>query len=155
VVPFFLDTNVLVYSFSSDDPRKRGIARALTETEGAIVSSQVLSELARVLTRRLGFAPAEARSIIMDIAGKCEVVTVTPLIVSSALQIMEQYRFAFYDCQIVGAALAAGAETLYSEDMHDGQVVDGLLTIRSPFRLRAEQERRRYRAASRRAAAGA
>jgi predicted nucleic acid-binding protein len=34
---------------------------------------------------------------------------------------------------IVAAALEAGCGELYSEDLHDGQVVDGKLTIRNPF----------------------
>ena len=58
---------------------------------------------------------------------------------------MEKYRYAFYDSQIVAAALAASAQTLYSEDMHDGQVIDGSLHVRSPFRHAIEQTGRAYR----------
>ena len=41
---FFLDTNVLVYAFSAQDAAKRETARALAESHGAWVSTQVLSE---------------------------------------------------------------------------------------------------------------
>lgn len=57
---FFLDTNILIYSFSGQDAAKREIARALAEADGARVSTQVLSELAHVLTRRFG-VPAKGR----------------------------------------------------------------------------------------------
>ena len=140
----FLDTNVLVYAFSGDDARKRGIARALVESADAVISGQVLSELAHVLTRRLGFSAAEARGRILAIAERCEVVPVTPSVVADALRIVDKYHYSFYDSQIVAAALAAGARTLLSEDLHDGQSIDGVLRIQSPFRRALEQRRARY-----------
>lgn len=147
---FFIDTNVVVYSFAGNEPRKRGVARALLGAESATISVQVLSELAHVLTRRLGFTPTEARSRVASIAGSCEVLAVTPSVVGDALRVMERYGYSFYDSQIVAAALAAGTSTLYSEDLHDGQVIDGTLAIRSPFRQTLEQARPAYRAAGRR-----
>jgi predicted nucleic acid-binding protein len=148
---FFLDTNILVYSFSAQDPVKREIARALAEADGAWVSTQVLSELAHVLTRRFGVSAQETKDRIMSIANGCEVVVVSPPIVLDAPRIMEKSGYGFFDSQIIAAALACGATVLYSEDLHDGQTVDGRLAIRSPFRSRAEQRAKRYRVRKRRA----
>jgi predicted nucleic acid-binding protein len=44
----------------------------------------------------------------------------------------ERYQLGVYDGMIVAAALVAGCTTLYSEDMHDGLVIDQL-TIRNPY----------------------
>jgi predicted nucleic acid-binding protein len=52
----------------------------------------------------------------------------------AALKIAQQYGFGIYDAMIAAAALEAKCSTLYSEDLQDGQVVDGELTIRNPFR---------------------
>jgi predicted nucleic acid-binding protein len=41
--------------------------------------------------------------------------------------------FHIYDALIVASALEAECTTLYSEDLQDGQVIDGPLTIRNPF----------------------
>lgn len=142
---FFLDTNIVVYSFSERDVFKREAARALVETDGAWVSTQVLSELANVLTRRLRIAVPEATQRIMNIATSCELMLVSPSIVYDALRIKESLGYGFYDSQIIAAALACGASVLYSEDLHHGQLVDGKLSIRSPFRLRAEQRVKPYR----------
>ena len=49
------------------------------------------------------------------------------------------------DVRDIATALAAGAEVLYSEDMHHEQMIDSTLKIRSPFRVRAEQARGAYR----------
>ena len=142
---FFLDTNVLVYAWSAQDALKRDIARTLAEAEGARVSTQVLSELANVLIRRFRVAPAEVRHRLASIAGACEVVPVTTAVVLDALRIAEKFGYGFFDSQIVAAALACGATVLYSEDLHHGQLVDGVLEIRSPFGSRAAQARGRYR----------
>jgi hypothetical protein len=52
----------------------------------------------------------------------------------TALRIGEQYRYGIYDALIAAAALEAGCVTLYSEDFQDGQIIDGQLTIRNPFK---------------------
>lgn len=135
----FLDTNVLVYAFGKHDPRKREVARSLAESGDALVSTQVLSELANVLTRRMGFSASETRSRISGIAASCEVIVVTPPVVLDALRVMERYQYSFYDSQILAAALAAGAKIMYSEDLHRDQTIDGTLTIRSPFRTSVQQ----------------
>lgn len=142
----FLDSNVLVYAYSASDPPRRERARALVEMSGATVSAQVLSELANVLLRKFGLERVQVRLRVAEIAERCEVLPVTASIVLEALRIGERYRLSFFDGQIVAAALAAGAETLYSEDLHDGLLIDGRLRVVSPFRPRAEQTRARYRA---------
>lgn len=142
----FLDTNVLVYAFGNDDPRKREVARSLAESGDALVGTQVLSELANVLTRRMGFSAAETRSRISGIAASCEGFVVTPSVVLDALRVMERYQYSFYDSQILAAALAAGTKVLYSEDLHSDQTIDGTLTIRSPFRTSVQQRTAAYAA---------
>lgn len=52
----------------------------------------------------------------------------------AALRISETYGYGMYDALVIAAALEAGCETLYSEDLRDRQVIDGQLTIRNPFR---------------------
>ena len=57
----------------------------------------------------------------------------------TALRIIDRYGFRIYDALIIAAALAAGCTTLLSEDMQDGQVIEGKLTVRNPFRPVAEK----------------
>jgi predicted nucleic acid-binding protein len=46
-----------------------------------------------------------------------------------------RYGLSIDDAMIVGAALVAGCDRLLSEDMQDGLVVEGVLTVVNPFRL--------------------
>lgn len=147
---FFLDTNVLVYAFSAQDAAKREAARALAEANGAWVSTQVLSELGNVLTRRFDVPVQEARDRVASIAASCEVMVVSPSIVLDAFRVMERWGYGFFDSQIIASALSCGASLLYSEDLHHGQTVDQL-EIRSPFRAGAQQRGKSYRVRKRRA----
>ena len=45
----------------------------------------------------------------------------------------ERYKLNIYDAFIVASAVISECETLYSEDMQDGMVIEGRLTIRNPF----------------------
>jgi predicted nucleic acid-binding protein len=44
-----------------------------------------------------------------------------------------RHGFSVYDAMIVAAALIAGCETLLSEDMADGMLVEDQLRIVNPF----------------------
>jgi predicted nucleic acid-binding protein len=50
-----------------------------------------------------------------------------------ALRLASRYQYHIYDSLVIAAALQAACSILYSEDMRDGQVIEGL-TIRNPFR---------------------
>jgi predicted nucleic acid-binding protein len=48
------------------------------------------------------------------------------------LAISKRYGFRIYDSMIVAAAILAGCDMLFSEDMQDGQAIESV-TIRNPF----------------------
>ena len=50
----------------------------------------------------------------------------------TALELARDHGLAFYDALIVAAAIEAGCDTLFSEDMQHGRVIGGL-TIVNPF----------------------
>ena len=129
--PFF-DTNVLVYVVVANDQRT-GIAEALL-AGGGVVSVQVLNEFVAVARRKLGMSWEEISEALDAIRSLCR----PPLAITidtheDALRIAAQYGYHIYDALIAAAALQADCDTLYSEDLQHGQVIDGRLTIRNPF----------------------
>jgi predicted nucleic acid-binding protein len=128
----FLDTNVLVYATVTDDPRS-AIAMALLE-QGGTISVQVLNEFTNTAIRKLKRSWSDVTVALA--AFRLLLPNLLPITVTmheAALKIAERDRLSFYDALIVAAALEAGCSTLLSEDMQDGQVFDGRLTIRNPF----------------------
>ena len=76
----------------------------------------------------------EAGLFLDSIRTLCPVVALTPEVHEIGRALGERYGFAVYDAMIVAAALQSQCSTLYSEDMHDGLVVEGQLSIVNPFK---------------------
>jgi predicted nucleic acid-binding protein len=128
----FVDSNVLVYAFTDDS--RAAAAQALLE-RGCIMSVQCLNEFTNVARRKLGMTWVELREALAAIRILCR--TILPVDVAThedALRIAERYGYTIFDALIVAAALQAESDTLWSEDMQDGIVIDGRLRIANPFR---------------------
>jgi predicted nucleic acid-binding protein len=130
--PFFVDTNVLLYASLQPDARSEA-ARALLARRGTI-SVQVLNEFANVASRKLHRTWPEIVQALAAIRVLCA--PPWPLTVATheaGLAISGRTGYRLYDALIIAAALEAGCTTLFSEDLHEGQLIDGRLTIRNPF----------------------
>ena len=53
---------------------------------------------------------------------------------AEAMRIAERYGYSIFDSCIVASALEAGSDTLWSEGMQHGMMIDGRLRIANPFR---------------------
>ena len=142
----FVDTSVLVYAYSTTDPDKAEIARRVLRISGGWISTQVLSEFSNAALRKLVMPPREIAEAVRQLAETRRVLTVQIGQVVAALELNRRYRYSYYDSLIIASALAAGATTLYTEDLHHGQTIDGILRIVSPFAPAARQPRGVYRA---------
>ena len=127
----FFDTNILLYLLSVDESKSDRAEEELGA--GGIISVQVLNEFASVATRKLKMSLAEIREFLTAIRAVCKVVPINEETHDKGLEIAEKYGLSVYDSMIVASALLSGCDTLLSEDMQDGQILDGLLRIRNPF----------------------
>lgn len=127
----FADTNIVVYAVGKDSDQRTRARRIVME--GVMVSAQVINETVNVLTRRQGASLADAHEVAESLLDLCEVVPVDAATVREAIRLVRRYRLSHWDSLIVAAALLAGCERLYSQDLQHGQVIDGRLTIVNPF----------------------
>ena len=128
--PFF-DTNVILYAFRQSDTRSQ-VAETLL-ARGGTISVQVLNEFVAVARRKLQKNWREIRRALDILRVFCpEPVPLTIELHERALRFAERYGYSIYDSLIIAAAVRSGASTLYSEDLRDGQKIDGV-TIRNPF----------------------
>jgi predicted nucleic acid-binding protein len=128
--PFF-DTTVLIYAVSEADSRAVVAEKLLAD--GGCISVQVLNEFAAVARRKLKMSWEEISEALAAVRTLCEpVIPLTLVIHETALKIASEYGYNIYDALILSAALDAGCDTVFSEDMQDGQKI-GSLTIRNPF----------------------
>lgn len=134
----FLDTNTLVYFAAADAGRAQRVEALLLA--GGVVSVQVLNELTLVCLRKLGMDWAEVDEVLDTVRAACRVVPLTEITFDLGRQLAERYQLRVYDAMIVAAALEAGCNTLWSEDLHHGLLVAGQLRIRNPFRAGSVQD---------------
>jgi predicted nucleic acid-binding protein len=127
----FLDTNILIY-LAKNDVDKADRAESLVTPE-AIISVQVLNEFADVTRRKLHWDWPDIDRFADLLRGVVHVEPLTVATYDAGFGVAVRYGLSIYDSMIVAAALESGCETLYSEDMHHGMVVDGRLTIVNPF----------------------
>lgn len=127
----FFDTNVLLYLLSGD-VAKADRAEALV-TAGGVISVQVLNEFASVASRKLGMSWPEIREVLQTLRAVCRVEPMTLETHDRGLALSERYGFAIYDSMILASALLAGCSVVFTEDLQDGQSIDGGLTVTNPF----------------------
>ncbi len=127
----FFDTNVLLYVLSEDSAKADRAEETLAQ--GGVISVQVLNEFASVASRKHRLSYAEIREVLETFRAICKVEPLTVAVHERGLDIAERYGFSLYDALIAAAALNAGCAVLYSEDMQDGQTIEGRLVIRNPF----------------------
>jgi predicted nucleic acid-binding protein len=135
---FFLDTNIFVYSFDANSPKKLAqstkLIRRAIETRGGIVSYQVVQEFFNVALRRFAkpMSRADAEQYLSTTFRPLLSVHSSPALYGEALRIASRFQLAWYDSLVVASAIEGKCELLYSEDLQDGQQI-GSVTIRNPF----------------------
>jgi predicted nucleic acid-binding protein len=131
-----LDTNVLVYADSADEPVKQRRAieliRDLRASGEAVLSTQVLQEWVNVALRKLRLPPTLVRERLAFYR-RFDLVPTTPDLIAGALDLHVLHSLSFYDALIVQAAAASGCPRLLSEDLQDGAVIAGV-RVENPFR---------------------
>lgn len=133
----FVDTNVLVYLFDADEPAKQQLARdvvgELMRTGTLVLSSQVLSELYVTVTRKLAHPldPESALRALGDLA-VYPVVAIDAALVQRAAVRSTAEQVTYWDALILEAAVEAGADVVYSEDLQHGRTYQGVSVV-DPF----------------------
>ncbi len=129
----FIDTNVLVYVASGDPVMAERAERIIAD--GGTISVQVLNELANVARRKMRMTWSETHALLSMIRALLPAQPMTVETHETGLALAERYGLSIYDAMIAASALHAECDTLWSEDMHDGIVIQGQLRIAGPFRL--------------------
>ena len=127
----FLDSNIVLY-LASEDLLKADRAQELV-AEGGTISVQVLNEIANISRRKMGLSWAETRNFLLMIRGLLKVEPITIEIHDVGISLAERYQLSVYDSMIVSAALSTECDTLLSEDLQNGLLINGRLRVLNPF----------------------
>lgn len=132
-----LDTNILLYSISTDrdEAPKRRIAIELLAGRDNALSVQVLQEFYVQATRttRRDALPHDVAVGLIRTWLRFPVQDITLAVMADALDIRAAANLSYWDAAIVAAARALGCRELISEDMAHGRQIEGVKIV-NPFR---------------------
>ncbi|HHD63301.1 MAG TPA: PIN domain-containing protein [Desulfobulbaceae bacterium] len=135
---FFLDTNIFVYSFDDTAKDKQQQARELIKeglkSGNGHISFQVIQEFFNVATKKFAVPMPllSSKEYLDKVFMQLEVVYPDGEYVKIGLDIAATTGYSFYDSLIISTALKADCETLYTEDLQNGQKIRNL-TLVNPF----------------------
>lgn len=133
-----LDTNVLVYFYDHNSPKKqeqsRRIVGQLAALKNGCISAQNLSEFVSATMRKLKppLTPAEALDEASLLAASLQVFDLTSLVVLEAARGVRDHQLSYYDAQIWASARLNQIQVVFSEDFQDGQTLEGVQFV-NPF----------------------
>ena len=126
----FIDSNVVLYLFSSDTV-KADRAESLLQS-GGLISVQVLNEVASVCLRKLKMTWEDIDAVLETLKSTCEVLPVTLASHEKAVGLAKRFQISLYDANIAATAILCGADTLFSEDLQNGMSMESV-TVVNPF----------------------
>ncbi|MCC5806380.1 MAG: PIN domain-containing protein [Opitutales bacterium] len=131
----FIDSNILVYAHDEDAGPKRAAAKELIggfwrRRETPSVSVQVLQEVHVNLVRK-GVSQDESAARVSRYL-QWRLIENTRALFLRSLEIQQRWQLSYWDALIVAAAAASQAAELWTEDMNDGQLIEGVV-VRNPL----------------------
>lgn len=134
--PFFLDSNILIYAFDTQEPKKRARSQALIEglpAEAIVLSSQVVNEFYFTVTRKLRrpLPAADAEAAVRGLSG-FRIVPLDYQLSLAGMEMVRKHQLSIWDALIVQTALFGKCRTLISEDFQSGRKY-GDLSVMNPF----------------------
>jgi len=136
----FVDSNIFLYAFSipqnttqHDAVFKHEIAKKLIQNNAISISTQVINEVSVNMLKKLRYSNEDIHAFVESCYRRYTILNFSEELFLIASALRERYHFSYYDSLIVSAALQSNATILYSEDMHNGLIVDEQLQIVNPF----------------------
>ncbi len=132
----FIDTNVLIYAFSEDEPTKQQKALNLIDAVAcdAIISNQVINELANIFLKKFKLPIEQVEDSFLELDSLLNIVSFDMSTQIRALRLKQRYNLQYFDSLIISTALENKCNILYSEDMQHELIIDNRLKIINPFK---------------------
>jgi len=132
----FFDTNIFIYLYAEKEREKQTVCKdVINKADECITSTQILNEISNVLIKKWQMPVDTVKTIHRDIIQiSDEVVYIKEDTIDKAVDLHFKYGFSYYDSLMLSSALESNCQTIFTEDMSDGQVIENTLTIVNPFK---------------------
>ena len=93
-----------------------------------------MNEASNVWFKKYNLCKTEIIKYLDEIELACtEILLVQRKTVNHAMDIKDRYGYSYYDCLMLASAIEANCNKILTEDMKDGQVINGIVKIENPF----------------------
>lgn len=130
---YFLDTNILIYLYSTEEKKQKRVLELLQNEDEFVVSAQVLSEFCNVLKKKFNFTTKRLNFILQDFEINFLLHSTDMEQIKTALNISDRYKYSFYDALVIAGAILSKCTLLFSEDLQHGQTILNKIKIVNPF----------------------
>ncbi len=131
----FIDSNIIIYAYSSDEPLKKKIVETLfNKHETIIMSTQTINEFTNVMTKKKRLNYQQIALVVQELASIFSIAIVDLETIKQAIHVAAKHQYSYFDSLMVAAALQNECALLYSEDMHHGHTIENSLKIINPFK---------------------
>lgn len=129
----FIDSNVLIYAYSIDEPEKLdAVQDLLNKHDSIIISTQTINEFINVTTRKKMLSIEKIPLVVEEFFKVFSVALIDQKVIQKAIMLAHQHRYSYFDCLMLASAIVQDCAILYSEDMHHSHVLENLKII-NPF----------------------
>lgn len=99
----FMDSNIIVYAYSEDEPEKRAIALELCNAPDCWISTQVMIEFTNIARKKIHKEWPEITQSIIEISRNFQILTTTRTTILKASRLAVRYQISWFDSLIVAA----------------------------------------------------
>ena len=138
----FIDTNILIYAYTLDEPPKHDICKEIVKkvflgNTRAAVSNQIIGELSRALLNKFNSPLAEVEKVVDELIlyKNLDKVNYTSQTIRKALFNCKTYAVPFWDSIIAETMKENGMAEIITENEKDFQRIPGI-KVANPFRTK-------------------
>ena len=129
----FVDTNVFIYLYSGTEIEKQKTAQGIIENFNCVISTQVLNEFSNVCIKKFNTNSDEVLASIKEIIEASTVLYIETEDILQAILLQKKYGYGYWDCLMLVSALKSECKYILTEDMRNGQLIEGKLVIKNIF----------------------
>ncbi len=134
----FIDTNIFVYASLEDmlniDKRDKAIKLIQDIDKKIVINTQVINEFYTILIKNK-ISDTDIQKKVDQIIENTELKIITLKTIKYGWKVREKLKYSYWDSLIIASALENDCFYLYTEDMHNEQIVEGKLKIVNPFKM--------------------
>jgi len=130
----FVDSNLWIYLFTSDDVSKNELARNFIADNIAkgnilVISYQIINEVGAVLKRKKNFSEDKIQFVIDTMLDLCVIQDFSREIIIKASALRDKMLVSYWDSIIIATAIESGCQSLSSEDLQNGRKIQSVTIL--------------------------